>query len=70
MGQRECWEKRNWYEFDKYRMGREKGMNESLICWIILNHRASKDTRQGKVQFKLGWNIAGGILWDLLYLKG
>lgn len=48
--------------------GREKGMHESLICWIILNHRASQDTRQTEVQFKPGWNTAGGILWDLLRL--
>lgn len=49
-------------------MGKEKGMHGSLICWIILNHSTSKDTRQSKVQFKPGWNRAGGILWDLLRL--
>lgn len=48
--------------------GKEKGMHESLICWIILNHRASQDTRQTEVQVKPGWNTAGGILWDLLRL--
>lgn len=30
-------------------MGKEKGMHESLICWIILNH-SGHQAEQGAVQ--------------------